>query len=63
MVKMEDAVKCKICGSYIRMDTGYTYISCACGATAVDGGQEYCRILGNDWEIVDMPVVKENEND
>ena len=66
MVKMEDAVKCRVCGSYIRMNTGYTYIPCACEAIAVDGGDYYCRILGNqnDWEIVAIPVaVKENKND
>lgn len=62
---MENAVKCKVCGSYIRMNTGYTYIPCACGAIAVDGGQEYCRIIGDsdNWEIVTIPVVKENKND
>lgn len=62
MVTMEDAVKCKVCGSYIRMDTGYDYIPCACGATAVDGGPEYARIIGdsNNWEIVAIPVPKEN---
>ena len=62
MVKMEDAVKCRLCGSYIRMDTGYEYIPCACGKVAVDGGPDYCRIIGgsNNWEIVAIPVPKEN---
>lgn len=62
MVKMEDAVKCRICGSYIRFDTNHSYIECACGAVAVDGGPDYVRIIGNqnDWEIVAIPVVVEN---
>lgn len=61
MVKMEDAVKCRICGSYIRFDTNYSLIECACGTIAVDGGSDYVRIIGNqnDWEIVAIPVCKE----
>ena len=63
MVKLEDAVYCKKCGSYIRMDTGYDYIPCACGAIAVDGGEFYCRIIGqhNDWEIIAIPICKKEE--
>lgn len=62
MVIMEDAIKCKVCGSYIRTNTGYDYISCACGTIAVDGGPEYVRIIGgsNNWEIVTIPVLKED---
>ena len=62
MVVMEDAVKCRVCGSYIRMDTEYDFIPCACGTIAVDGGPDYVRILGHsdNWEIVAIPVSKEN---
>ena len=62
MIKMEDAVHCKVCGSYIRMNTNYNYIPCACGAIAVDGGDLYVRILGefDNWEIVAIPICKEN---
>lgn len=59
---MENTVKCRVCGSYIRMDTGYTIIECACGSVAVDGGPDYVRILGNtnNYEIVAIPICKEN---
>lgn len=62
MVIMKNAVKCKVCGSHIRINTEYDYIPCACGAIAVDGGPEYVRIIGdpNNWEIVTIPVSKEN---
>ena len=62
MVVMKNAVKCKVCGSYIRINTEYDYIPCACGAIAVDGGPEYVRIIGdfNNWEIVAIPILKEN---
>lgn len=62
MVIMKNAVKCKVYGSYIRINTEYDYIPCACGAIAVDGGPEYVRIIGdpNNWEIVTVPVPKEN---
>lgn len=51
---MEKYVKCLKCGSCINVDTGYDYIPCACEAIAVDGGPDYCRIIGNpqDYEIV-----------
>jgi hypothetical protein len=47
-------VKCNKCGSYISMDTDYQYIECACGTIAVDGGELYTRIIGNEenWSIV-----------
>lgn len=52
---MTNYVKCKVCGSCISVDTGYEYIPCACGTIAVDGGPDYCRIIGGfeNYQIVD----------
>ena len=63
---MNNYVRCKICGSRINVDTGYEYISCACGAIAVDGGPEYTRIIGQleNYEVVsNKDSVSIGEND
>lgn len=44
---MKTYIECQKCGSRINVDTGYDYIPCACGAIAVDGGPDYCRIIGH----------------
>lgn len=51
---MQTYVKCKKCGTLINVDTGYNYIPCNCGAIAVDGGPQYCRVIGDreNWESV-----------
>lgn len=59
MTAMRDVIHCRICDSYIDFDTNGKYTPCACGAIAVDGGKEYVRITGTDWEIVVIPVCKE----
>lgn len=49
-------VQCLKCDSMINMDTNYQYIECVCGKIAVDGGKEYCRIIGEkeDYEFVEV---------
>ena len=53
-MNIENIVRCKVCGSYISTDTNYIYTPCACGTIAVDGGPDYCRVLGErkNWELV-----------
>lgn len=56
---MDNYVLCKVCGDRISVDTDYEFVSCSCGAIAVDGGQHYCRIIGNtnNYEV----ITKEDE--
>lgn len=43
--------KCKICGKEIYWNTNKQYVSCECGAIAVDGCQDYVRIIGDKKNI------------
>lgn len=38
-----NAIKCKQCGEIIESTEQHQYVSCKCGACAVDGGHEYLR--------------------
>ena len=61
---MKNYIRCKKCGSCISVDTGYDYIPCACGAIAVDGGPDYCRVIGehDDWEYIEEDGEEECES-
>jgi phage FluMu protein Com len=38
-----NAIKCKLCGEIIESTEQHQYVSCKCGACAVDGGLAYLR--------------------
>lgn len=40
-----NAVKCLLCGDVIESHHVHDCVFCSCGATGVDGGHEYCRVL------------------
>lgn len=46
--------KCKKCGDEIFGNTHKKYTACKCGALAVDGYEDYVRLIGNneDWETI-----------
>ena len=37
---IKNAIQCKLCGDIIESTYRHQYISCKCGACAVDGAQE-----------------------
>ena len=39
-------VKCLNCGCIIQSKHRHDYTSCRCGALSIDGGGEYCRMVG-----------------
>ena len=46
-------LRCLKCGDIIESKSVHDYVSCSCGACAVDGGNEYLRRTGKrgeDWE-------------
>jgi hypothetical protein len=51
-MKTVNAIECQKCNEIIWSRWTHDMHSCGCGAVAIDGGQDYCRILGNreDWE-------------
>ena len=40
---IKNAVQCKLCGDIIESTDRHQYVSCKCGACAVDGGHGYLR--------------------
>ena len=38
-----NAIRCNICGDKIESKFRHDYVTCSCGACAVDGGTDYLR--------------------
>ncbi len=57
--KRETWIRCKKCNTLISVNTNYIFTECTCGAVAVDGGKEYCRVIGEieDWELLSKEGV------
>ena len=58
-------LRCKKCNDIIEGDKRGTYISCKCGAIAVDETEYYWRIIGNqeDFEEVIEDDKEDNSKD
>lgn len=40
---IKNAIQCKLCGEIIESTDRDQYVTCKCGACAVDGGHDYLR--------------------
>ena len=40
---IKNAIRCKVCGDEIESTYRHDYVTCRCGACAVDGGHNYLR--------------------
>lgn len=40
---IKNAIQCKLCGEIIESTDRHQYVTCKCGACAVDGGHDYLR--------------------
>ena len=38
-----NAIRCNLCGDEIESTSRHQYVTCSCGACAVDGGLDYLR--------------------
>ena len=43
MIIKRSMARCKFCGDIIESKYTHNYVTCSCGAIAVDGGHEYLR--------------------
>lgn len=43
MAIIRNAIRCNICGDEIESVGRHDYVTCGCGACAVDGGHDYLR--------------------
>jgi hypothetical protein len=53
-IKKENYIKCKKCSTEIYWNTHKRMTYCKCGAVAVDGCEDYIRLIGNkeDYEQI-----------
>ena len=49
MIKV-NKIKCNKCGDVIESTYRHDFKWCKCGESAVDGGKDYLRRIGEDWE-------------
>lgn len=40
---IKNAIRCNLCGDEIESTSRHQYVTCSCGACAVDGGLDYLR--------------------
>jgi hypothetical protein len=47
--------RCRQCGDIVESTSRHDFVSCRCGAIAVDGGQDYLRRVGHPDDVEEMP--------
>ena len=63
---MANILRCKKCGDIITSDERHDMNWCKCGAIAIDGGDDYCKITGNpeDMEVfVPRTLLEEKDKE
>ena len=63
---MSNILRCKKCGDIITSKHTHDMVWCKCGAIAIDGGDDYCKITGNpeDMEVfVPSKLIEEKERE
>lgn len=56
-VIVSNQARCKLCGDTPWSGHQHDFVSCKCGAIAVDGGQAYLRRVGDPANIEEMSIV------
>lgn len=59
---IKNAIQCRKCGDIIESKHVHDFVTCSCGAVAVDGGHDYLRRCGNKEDIIELSIVKSDDN-
>lgn len=51
---LRNSARCNKCGDVIESKHRHDFVSCKCGAIAVDGGYNYIRRIGNPEDYQDL---------
>ena len=51
--------QCAICKTIVESTFRHDFVSCVCGAIAVDGGRAYLRRVGNPNAIIELSEVRQ----
>lgn len=58
---LKNAISCNLCGGEIESNDRHDYVTCGCGACAVDGGHDYLRRSFKDKDCyTELSVVEED---
>jgi len=67
---MRNRAKCRLCNDVLESFHTHDYVQCTCGEIAIDGGQQYMRVLTKHWDNflrlddndIEIPIkIKERE--
>ena len=56
---VSNQIVCNKCGDSIFSQHGHDYVTCSCGASSVDGGQNYLKRVGREEDYTDISIVIE----
>lgn len=54
---VSNSATCRKCKDFIFSRHRHDYVTCKCGAIAVDGGQEYIRRVGDHADFIDSSLL------
>lgn len=57
---LHNRIKCLKCLDIIESVHRHDFKWCKCKSVAVDGGKDYLRRIGNDWEYLEQSIIKED---
>lgn len=55
---IRNAAKCKKCGDEIESTHTHNFVTCSCGAIAIDGGKDYFKRSGNPQDFIDCSITE-----
>ena len=59
---LSNKIQCNKCKDIIESTYRHEFKSCACGAVSVDGGIDYLRRIGNEWDYTELSEIIEKPN-
>lgn len=61
---IKNMIQCKDCGDIIESTHRHDYVTCRCGACAVDGGHDYLRRVSRELKgFIELSVTEESTDD
>lgn len=54
---MRNWAKCRGCGDVVESKFRHDFVECKCGAIAVDGGNSYCRRVGEPGMFIELDAA------
>ena len=61
---IRNAIRCNFCGDEIESTDRHDYVSCRCGACAVDGGHDYLRRCDKDEStFTDISIIEQKQRE